>query len=302
MVDDKNKIGVIGLGRMGGAMVEHLIECGYEVVGYNRTASVVDEFVKKGMIPSYSIKELVEKLPEKKVIWLMVNAGKLVDDMISELIPLVKKDDIIIDGGNSWYKDSQRRYNSLKLISINYLDIGTSGGIEGARHGACMMIGGDEEIFRRIEHFIKAMCTQEGYGYMGKSGAGHFVKGIHNAIEYGMMGAIVEGMDAIKKHEDEFGTDMKKVAKVYAHGSIVQSRLVDWMDTGMNREYFEEISGSVPKGETEEEMEKFEKMHAMNILHEARLMRIESRQTSNYMGKLLAVIRNEFGGHKFEKK
>lgn len=302
MIGDTMKLGFIGLGRMGMNMVMNLIDHKHTVVAYNRSPEKVVEAAKYGAIKADSMVDLVKKLPEPKIVWLMINAGPPVDEHIEKLIPLLKKGDILIDGGNSYYKDSQRRYALLKKKGINYLDCGTSGGIDGARHGACMMIGGDKEIFKKVEPLFKDMTVKDGYGYMGNSGAGHFVKGVHNAIEYGMMGAIAEGMNAINQKSKDLKTDMKTVARVYAHGSIVESRLVSWLDQGMNRPYFEDIAGTVPKGETEEEMEKLESEATMKILKEARLMRINTRKNPNYMGKLLAVIRNEFGGHKFEKK
>lgn len=298
------KIGFVGLGRMGMNMVYNLLDKKHEVVVYNRSFDKTEEAAKKGAISSKSLKEMVGKLPQQKIVWLMIVAGTPVDEHIEELIPLLKKGDIIIDGGNSYFKDSQKRYKLLKKHGIHFLDCGTSGGIEGARNGACMMVGGDKEVFKKIETIFKDMCVKDGYGYMGESGAGHFVKAVHNAAEYGMMGAIAEGMNLVNQEAQKNKTDMKEVAKVWAHGSIVESRLVSWLVQGMNRPYFNEVSGKVPRGETEGEMEQLEEMGKMEVLHAARMMRVKTRTEKEYeyMGKLLAVIRNEFGGHKFEKK
>jgi 6-phosphogluconate dehydrogenase len=296
------KIGFIGLGRMGKNMVLHLLEKGHKVVAYNRSPGPIKEVAKKGAISAYSIKELIEKLPKQKIIWLMIPAGKPIDNIIKDLLPYLKKGDIIIDGGNSYFKDSIKRYNMLKKKGIHFIDCGTSGGIEGARYGACMMVGGDKSAFKKTEKLYKDMCVKNGYAYMGKSGAGHFVKMVHNAIEYGMMASIAEGMNAIKKYSKYFGTDLKEVAKVYSHGSIIEGRLIKWLYLGMNRKYFKDIKGIVPKGETEEEMEKLEKLANMPMLHEARLMRVKTRKKPSFIGKLIAVMRNEFGGHKFKKK
>jgi 6-phosphogluconate dehydrogenase len=298
----KMKFGFIGLGRMGMNMVLNLVDHKHRVVVYNRSPNKVKKAVRKGAVASYSLQEMVDKLPQRKVIWLMIKAGKPVDTVIKQLIPMLKRGDTIIDGGNSYYKDSQRRYNMLKKKGIQYLDCGTSGGMSGARYGACMMIGGDSTVFKRVEVLFKDMCVKKGYGYMGKSGAGHFVKMVHNGIEYGMMGAINEGFLAIEKYKKTFGTQMKTVAQVYAHGSIIESRLMTWLyDSYTQKGYLEKIACAVPKGETEEEMHLLEGLAKMNVLHTARLMRKRSRK-DGMCTKLVAAMRNQFGGHKVKKK
>lgn len=297
----KLKIGFIGLGRMGKNMVYNLIDKGHEVVANNRSPDPVTEVGEKGAIEAYSIEEMIENLPEKKIVWLMVAAGKPIDIIIDKLIPMLKKGDIIIDGGNSYFEDSIRRYKKLKGNGIGFLDCGTSGGISGARNGACMMIGGDKKVFDKVEKLFKDMCVKDGYDYMGKSGAGHFIKAVHNGIEYGMMGAIGEGFEAIKKQVPIFGTDLKKVAKVYAHGSIIESKLMSWLADGMESHYFNKISGEVPKGETEEEMKKIKKMSDMPILNQAIKSRESTRKKKSFNGKVVAVMRNQFGGHSTKK-
>ena len=230
----------------------------------------------------------------------MVPAGKPVDMVLRSLVSLLKKGDIIIDGGNSYFKDSQKRHTALKKHGLNYMDCGTSGGIEGARHGACMMVGGEKEVFNKIEKLFKDMCVKDGYGYMGSCGAGHFVKMVHNGIEYGMMGAIAEGVQAVK--DSSFNPDLKEVIKVYAHGSIIESRLVSWLnDSFLTKGYLQGISGEVPKGETEEEMKKLVKMAEMKVLRQAILMRQKTRKRKSFAGKLIAAMRNQFGGHKVKK-
>ncbi len=296
------KIGFIGLGRMGNNMVEHLLEKNHEIVVYDNSPEPVEKLGEKGAIASHSVKEVVDKLPNEKVIWLMVPSGEIIDSIISELTPNLKKGDIIIDGGNSYFEDSIKRYNRLKEIGISFIDCGTSGGMEGARHGACMMIGGDEESFKRTEQLYKDMSVKNGYGYMGSSGAGHFVKMVHNGVEYGMMGAIAEGANALRKHSGRFGMNVEKAISVYANGSIIESRLVSWLLTGMKRPYFKEVSGTVPKGETEEEMENLERLADMPILKRAREMRVETRKKPSDMGRDLALMRNEFGGHAFNER
>ncbi|NQV09317.1 decarboxylating 6-phosphogluconate dehydrogenase [Candidatus Woesearchaeota archaeon] len=296
------KIGFIGLGRMGSNMVLNLISKKHKVVVYNRSPQPVKQMIKKGATRSYSIEELISKLPKQKIVWIMVLAGKPVDVMISKLVPYLKKGDIIIDGGNSFFKDSIRRYNNLKKKGIHFLDCGTSGGMEGARYGACMMVGGEKRIFKKTEALFRDMSTKNGYSYMGKSGAGHFVKMVHNGIEYGMMGAIAEGVQGINKYKKKFNIELKEVLKVYGHGSIVESRLVSWLDKGYNSLMFKSISGKVPHGETENEMQKLEKLADMPVLHQSRLMRIKTRKKQSFAGKLLAIMRYQFGGHKVNNK
>lgn len=296
------KIGFIGLGRMGSNMVLNLLEKKHKVVIYNRSPQPTKKLAQKGAIPTYSMEELTNKLPKPRMVWLMIKAGKPIDDQIKKLLPYLSKGDIIIDGGNSYFKHSQKRHDMLKKKGINFLDIGVSGGIGGARHGACMMAGGDKKNFKKVEPLLRSMCVNDGYGYMGEAGAGHFVKGIHNGIEYGMMGAINEGMKAIQKHSKKFKTDIKEVAKVYSHGSIIESRLMSWLyDSFLKPNYLDNISCEVPKGETEEEMKNLEKLADMRILKEARRMRARSRK-GTVCGDFIAAMRNQFGGHKVKKK
>lgn len=298
------RIGFVGLGKMGYNMCLNLIEKGNEVVVYDVSETPIKELAKKGAIPALSVKQMFDNLPtSNRVIWIMVPAGKQVDNTISKIVPHLRTEDIIIDGGNSYFEDSIRRKQKISTKGVHYLDVGTSGGIEGARNGACMMIGGNEKIFKKVEKLFKDMCVNEGYGYMGESGAGHFVKAVHNAIEYGMMGALAEGFIAIEKQAPKFKTDLKEVSKVYANGSIIEGRLTGWLlESFKKKGYLENISCEVPKGETEEEMKKLERLAFMPILHQARMMRVRSRE-KKVCGRLVSALRNQFGGHKvIEKK
>ena len=298
---EKLKIGFIGLGRMGSNMVFNLLDHKYEVVVFNRTKEKMDEPVKVGAIPSSSISELVKLLPERKVIWLMVNAGEALDAVLSELTPLLKEGDIVVDGGNSYYKDSQKRYENFKKIGISYMDCGTSGGMGGARKGACLMIGGDKESFDYIQNIFKDLALPDGFAYLGNSGAGHYVKMVHNGIEYGMMSALGEGFETIKN--SDLNIDLKEVAKVYSHGSIVESKLMGWLAEAYNEEgYLDAISGEVPKGETEEEMKKLDESTNMPSLKNAIKVREQTRITPSYAGKLISAMRNKFGGHKVNRE
>jgi len=295
------KIGFIGLGRMGYNMCQNLLEKKHNLVVYDIDESPGTKLAGKGAYAASSVKEVIEKLPKPRVVWIMI-PSKFVDASLKEIIPLLSRGDIIIDGGNSFYKDSQRRYKALKKKGLSFIDVGTSGGISGARYGACMMIGGNKTSFKRTEKLYKDMCVKNGYGYMGESGAGHFVKGIHNAIEYGMMSALAEGFLAIEKQQPKLKTDLKTVAKVYAHGSIIESRLSTWLyESFMIPGFLKGISCEVPKGETEEEMKLLGKLSLMPVLHAARMMRVDSRK-GKVCGRLIAAMRNLFGGHKVIKK
>lgn len=291
------KVGFIGLGRMGMALVQNLIDNGHEVVAYNRSADKVQEAVSFGASAADSLEDMIEQLEGRRTIWLMVTASA-VDEILDNLEPLLRKGDIIIEGGNSYFEESQRRAKRFEKKGVAFLDCGTSGGVEGARHGACMMIGGPKEAFSFVETIFRDSCVEQGYAHVGSSGAGHFVKMVHNGIEYGMMGALGEGMHAISNYQKKLGLDLKGVSRVYAHGSIVEGKLSSLLERGLKRADFDSIAGTVPKGETEEEMERLEKLADMPILTEARMMRVRTRTKPTFAGKIIATLRNEFGGHK----
>lgn len=300
----KKEIGFIGLGKMGQSIVLNLLDKKYKVVIYNRSPEPIKKFArKKGVVPSYSIDEFISKISSKpKIIWLMITAGKPVEETIRNLLPHLKKGDIIIDGGNSFYDDSIKRAKKLKKRGIEFIDCGVSGGIEGARRGACLMIGGNEKTFKKIENLFRDLSVKDGYGYVGLSGAGHFVKGIHNGIEYGMMSALNEGFEAIRSQSKIFKTDLKEVSKIYNNGSIIQGKLTNWLyDSFEKPRYLDEISCQVPEGETEKEMKILDRRFSMPILHKARMMRLHSRKDM-VCGQIISALRNEFGGHDFKRK
>ena len=299
----KKHIGLIGLGKMGENMVLNLSEKGWKVVVYNRTPEKTRRISKKkNIIASYDLKEFMKKLPKPRVIWIMIPAGKHVDIVIQKLSPYLSKGDVIVDGGNSFYEISMKRAKNLKNKGINFLDVGVSGGIEGARSGSSLMIGGDKKVFKKIEPLFKSLAVNDGYGYMGSSGAGHFVKGIHNGIEYGMMGALNEGFEAIRKNSKKFGINLKEVSKVYANGSILQGRLTDWLwESFQEPKYLDNISCEIPKGETEKEMKILEERFDMKILKQARLMRVHTRG-KGVCGRVISALRNKFGGHETKKR
>lgn len=229
------KIGFIGLGRMGKNMVLHLLEEGIEVVAWNRSPEPREELkqeakeLKSGsenLKIAESLDELIESLESPKVVWLMISAGHAVDLVLEDLVNKLKPGDLVIDGGNSFYKDSLRRNEMLSKKSIHFMDVGTSGGIEGARNGACMIIGGNKEDYDRVLPVFKAATMPDAYAHLGPVGAGHFAKTIHNGIEYGMMEAIGEGAAILKN--SEFPYDLREVFRIYNTGSIIESRLVGW--------------------------------------------------------------------------
>lgn len=292
------KLGFIGLGRMGSSMVLNLIEHKHDVVVYNRSIDKVRKISKKGAIGSIDYFDFVKKLGKgKKIIWLMVSASA-VDSVLIDLLPLLKKGDMVIDGGNSYYEYSIKRAKELRRIGIKFLDVGVSGGIDGARNGACMMIGGEKENFVKAKKIFSDMCVKDGYDYMGKSGAGHFVKGIHNAIEYGILGSFNEGFVALKKEKKKFDLNLKDISKVYNNGSIIEGKISNWInEIFSNKKYMDELSCEVPPGETEKEMSVLEKKYGMKVLRQARLMRKKSR-SGDFCAKLISGVRSKFGGHK----
>lgn len=295
----KGTVGFIGLGRMGGAMVEQLLEKGYDcVVTTDTNKEAVERMKSLGARGTMELGEMISMLETPRVIWLMI-PRHAVDGALERLVPLLDKGDTIIEGGNTYYEDSMRRAKELEGKGIYFLDVGVSGGIEGARHGACMMIGGDRNIFERHEHMFRDLCVEDGYGYMGASGSGHFVKMVHNAIEYGMMGAVAEGMQGIKELTKDFGTELAEVIKAYGHGSIIEGRLItEWLDAAWRDDpELSGFDGKVPYGETEEEMEKLEQKIAMPVLTAARNMRVKTRTDPSFMGKVLNALRFYFGGH-----
>ncbi len=295
------EIGFIGLGRMGLNMATNLTEKGYKIIAYNRSEGPRIEAEKIGIVPVATLEELVAKLPQKKVIIVMVTSGA-VNAVLSELLPLLSSGDTVIEGGNSFYKDTIPRHATFNTTGIEFLDCGVSGGMSGARHGASLMVGGKTEVFREHEHIFKALAKENGYARVGNAGAGHFVKMVHNGIEYGMMGAIAEGMNVLREHEDSLGISLEEVLKPYEHGSIITSSLMTWTGDAYREGQIDAIAGVVPRGETEEEMEHILTLSDVPVLTSAILQRKATREHPSYVGKLIAAMRNQFGGHKVVEK
>jgi len=305
--DIPHHIGIIGLGRMGGRLAENIIDSGWIVTGYNRTSAVTKTFEKKGLDAAYSHKELIEKLPTPRIVWLMVPHGKPVDDTLfgkDGLVEYLEKGDIVIDGGNSQYKNSIARAKKLKKKGIHMLDVGVSGGPAAARQGACIMIGGDKKIFDYTEPLFAALAQTNGYEFFPGHGAGHFVKMVHNGIEYGMMQAIAEGFNIMKT--SKYKLDLSRVASVYNNGSIIESHLIAWLYDAL-REYgvdLKKIDGHVAdSGEGQWTVDTAHEMGAaVRVIEEALLFRRRSQKNASYTGKIVSALRGQFGMHPVIKK
>ena len=292
------KLGLIGLGRMGFNLALNMRDNGHKVVCFNRSKEKVEEAIKEGMDGAFSIEELVSKLEGRKVIWLMLPAGEIIDQMIETLVPMLNNGDIIIDGGNSNYKDTLRRYENLKPTGIDFVDVGTSGGIEGARNGACTMIGAEDSVFSYIEELLRDVSVENGYLHCGANGSGHFVKMVHNGVEYGMMQAIGEGFEILKK--SRFDLDMEKVAKVWNHGSVIRGWLMELAQNAFSKdENLDKIKGVMySSGEgLWTVQEALELKVPATVITESLMMRYRSEQEDTFTGKVVAALRNEFGGH-----
>lgn len=297
----KKELGFIGLGRMGLNMATHLIEEGYRVVGVDPIEEAQTKARNAGVEIATSYEEMIAKLAPEHLIWIMV-PSKFVDSVLDELTPHLDIGDTIIDGGNSFYQDSLRRHKTLKDKKVNFLDCGTSGGMDGARYGASIMVGGKAEVFTTYEHIFKTLAAPNGYARVGNEGAGHFVKMVHNGIEYGMMGAIAEGVTVLNEHKERFKIDLREVMKPYEHESIISSKLVSWLREAYDEGQIEQIKGEVPTGETESEMEHITTIGDVKVLKAALQQRKSTRENPSYLGKLIAAMRNQFGGHKVIEK
>ncbi|MBD3318640.1 decarboxylating 6-phosphogluconate dehydrogenase [Candidatus Woesearchaeota archaeon] len=295
-------IGFIGLGKMGYNMVLNLFDHDYEVVAYNRSLGPRKRIARRGVPTVASLSELTHSLKKPRIIWIMITAGRPVDMVLSQVVPHLSKEDIVIDGGNSYFEDSLRRARLLKSKGIRFLGVGVSGGVSGARHGASMMVGGDASAFQKTKRVFEDLCVKDGVAFLGSAGSGHYVKMVHNAIEYGMMGAIAEGMCALKDKQKCLGFSMSDVLKVYANGSIIEGRLMQWLQKAWKRDPgLKGVKGIVPVGGTEAEIKKLEKLSTMPILRQARKMRVASRTIPSFCGKVIASLRREFGGHDTKK-
>ncbi|MEK5027899.1 MULTISPECIES: phosphogluconate dehydrogenase (NAD(+)-dependent, decarboxylating) [unclassified Paenibacillus] len=296
------KVGLVGLGKMGFNLGQNLLEHDHEVVAFDVNAAAVEEMGSKGAAMAKSLAELVNQLETPRVAWIMV-PHQFVDSVIAELTPLLSKGDIIIEAGNSHYKESIRRHEALSKEGIYFLDAGTSGGMEGARNGACYMIGGDEEAWAVVEPLFRDTSVENGYLYAGKSGSGHFLKMVHNGIEYGMMAAIGEGFEVLEKSGYDF--NFEEVARVWNNGSVIRSWLMELIERAFSKDAkLDEIKGIMhSSGEGKWTLETaFDLQAATPVIAMALLMRYRSLETDTFTGKVVAALRNEFGGHAVESK
>jgi 6-phosphogluconate dehydrogenase len=296
------QIGLIGLGRMGYNLALNMLDHNTEVLAYDKV--LTDEVKNNKQLKLHdSIESLIKDLNKPRIIWLMVPSGEITDNVINEVSSLLEKDDIIIDGGNSNYNDTLRRAKDLKAKQLNFIDCGTSGGTDGARYGASLMVGGDKKIVKSIEWLFEALATEDGYAYMGKTGSGHFVKMVHNGIEYGMMQAIGEGFELLEK--SEFDLDYQEVSKVWAHGSIIQGLLMDTAYSAFKKDdKLESIIGRVDdSGEGQWTIEAALKYKAsIPVISNSLFARYKSRDEEHFSEKIVAAMRYEFGRHKVYKK
>jgi len=297
------KLGYIGLGKMGANMVERFLEKGHEVVACDRNVDAVKAAKNKGAQTVDTLAVLIAALPLPRLVWIMV-PYQAVDEVLKELTPLLASGDVVVDGGNSPYRKSIRRAKELEARGIDFLDVGVSGGPAGARNGACIMVGGKKEVFQRFETVFRDLSVPDGYGYMGWTGAGHFVKMVHNGIEYGMMQALAEGF-AIMKASD-FGLDLTQITDLYNHKSVIESRLVGWLQSAFEQygEDLKDITGSdAQSGEGMWTVEAGKELGIPTPIIQAALdFRIQSQKNPSYTGRLISAMRNQFGGHEVKAK
>ncbi|MCY4107694.1 MAG: decarboxylating 6-phosphogluconate dehydrogenase [Chloroflexi bacterium] len=294
-------IGIYGLGRMGANMARRLVRGGIEVVVSNRSPGPVAKLAGEGAIGASSIEDLVGKLDSPRTVWLMVPAGAVTDAALDSVTPLLEPGDIVIDGGNSNYKDSIRRGEALSSQGLRFLDVGTSGGIWGLERGYSMMIGGDRSAFDHIEQVFQTLApgADRGYGYVGPTGAGHFTKMVHNGIEYGMMQAMAEGFEIMHKKTD-LGLDLAAVGRIWQHGSVVSSWLLDLAVAALDDDH--DLSGLEAYVEDSGEgrwtvLEAVDLDSAAPVITLSLLRRFRSRDASPFSDRMLAALRNQFGGH-----
>lgn len=295
------ELGMIGLGRMGGNMTLRLLNARHSVVVYDPQKEARDSLVKLGAIGAVSIDELVEKLARPRAVWVMVPAGEPTESTINALMAKLSPGDLVVDGGNSNYKDSMRRASALSEKGILFLDVGTSGGVWGLKEGYCLMVGGDASAFRYLEPVFQALAPSpgRGYGHVGPSGAGHFVKMVHNAIEYGLMEAYAEGLELVQAKR-EFNLDLPQIAEIWRHGSVVRSWLLDMTaailkeDPGLDEIQAHVEDSGEGRWAVEESIELAVPMPAIALSLQ---VRFRSRQAQPFGSRLLAALRKQFGGH-----
>ena len=294
------KLAMIGLGRMGMNMSKRLLKGGHQVIAYNRSPEKTNQLVEDGAIGAYSLSEVAEKLSSPRIVWMMLPAGQAVDDHILEFKDLLSPDDMVIDGGNTYYKDDIRRAKLLEEKGIRFMDAGVSGGIWGLQIGYCLMIGGEQDRFKQLEPIFKALAPKEGYLYCGDPGAGHFVKMVHNGIEYGMMQAYGEGFEILEASEYAESLNYADVAHLWNQGSVVRSWLLELAEKAFRKdEKLSDIKGYVEdSGEGRWTIQQaLETGVPAQVITLSLLRRFRSRQEDPFTDRVVAALRREFGGH-----
>ncbi len=295
------ELGMIGLGKMGGFMTERLVRGGHRVVGYDRDAAAIQRVTDKGAAGADSLDKLFAQLKAPRAVWLMVPAGDPVDQTIDLLLPHLAPGDTIIDGGNSYYKDSVRRAAALAPKKINFVDCGTSGGVWGLTEGYSMMVGGDADTIKRLAPIFQTLAPgpDKGWGRVGPAGSGHFVKMVHNGIEYGIMQAYAEGLDLLR-HKNEFGLDLLQISKIWQVGSVIRSWLLDLTVDALSKNPTLEGIGAYVTDSGEGRWTVIEGVNLgvpMPVISGALDARFRSQDPQPFANKLLAMMRHEFGGH-----
>ena len=297
------KLGFIGLGKMGMNMVQRLLNSGVQIVAFARTAETVKKAEEKGAAGAVSIQDLVSKLDKPRLIWVMVPAGNTTEETINSIAHMLDEGDTIIDGGNSFYKDSIRRAGELKKRGISFLDAGTSGGIWGLQIGYCLMVGGEKKVFNRTETIFRSLAPKNGYAHVGPAGAGHFVKMVHNGIEYAMLQSYAEGFEILNAKK-EFGLDLGGIANLWNNGSVIRSWLLELSEEAFSKDpALSSIKGYVEdSGEGRWTVaEAIEQDVPAPVITLSLLERFRSRQDESFSAKVIAALRNEFGGHAVKK-
>ena len=292
------QLGLIGLGRMGSGMTQRLLQGGHQVIVYDRLAEAGAALAGKGATVSGSLEDLGQKLKAPRAVWLMIPAGPPVDDAIQRLSGTLSPGDIIIDGGNSNYKDSIRRAEALRSQQIEFLDVGVSGGIWGLKVGFNLMAGGNQAVFKQVEPIFQTLAPPDGYAYVGPSGAGHYAKMVHNGIEYSMLQGYAEGFEILKA--GPFGFDLLQLARLWNHGSVIRSWLLELAQAAFERDPdLSHIRGYVEdSGEGRWTLqEAIDHAVPAPALAMSLFMRFRSRQDDSFSDKVIAALRNEFGGH-----
>ncbi len=292
------QLAMIGLGRMGSGMTVRLLQGGHQVMVFDRSADAIAALAGKGASGASSLEDLGQKLTAPRIFWLMIPAGPPVDDTIQRLSAILSPGDVIVDGGNSNYKDSMRRAEALRSQQVEFLDVGVSGGIWGLKVGFNLMVGGNQAVFKHVEPIFQTLAPPDGYAYVGSSGAGHYAKMVHNGIEYSMLQSYAEGFEILKAAP--FSFDLVQLARLWNHGSVIRSWLLELAQAAFERDpELAHIRGYVEdSGEGRWTLEEaLEHAVPAPALAMSLFMRYRSRQDDSFSAKVLAALRNEFGGH-----